>query len=39
MKLGSYYSLCTDKKNLQNISSRVWLILFKHGNNLYEQWE
>ena len=25
MKLGSYYILCTDEKNLQKISVRVWL--------------
>ena len=33
MKLGSYYILCTDKKNFQKISMKVWLTLFKHGNN------
>ena len=37
MKLGSCYILCTDHKNLQKVSVRVWLTLFKHGNNLYEQ--
>ena len=28
--------LCTDKKNLQSNYSKVWLTLFKNGNNLYE---
>ena len=28
--------LCTDQKNLQNNSIKVWLTLFKNGNNLYE---
>ena len=36
MKLGSYYIVCTDQKNLQKISIRVWLTLFKHRKNLYE---
>ena len=36
MKSGSYYILCTDQKNFQKISIKVWLTLFKHGNNLYE---
>ena len=36
IKLGSYYTFCTDKKNLQKISIIVWLTLFKYGNNLYE---
>ena len=35
-KLGNYCILCTDQKNLQKISIKVWLTLFKHGNNLYE---
>ena len=26
--------LCTDQKNLQKFFIKVWLILFKHGNNL-----
>ena len=29
--------LCTDQKHLQNNSIKVWSILFKHGNNFYEQ--
>ena len=29
------YSLYRSK-NLQKISTKVWLTLFKHGNNLYE---
>ena len=33
MKLGNYYTLCTDQKNLQNNSIKVWLALFKDGNN------
>ena len=36
MKLGGYYSFCTDQKNLQKISLRFWLTLFKHGKSLYE---
>ena len=28
-KLGNYRFLCTDKKNLQNKSIKVWLTLFK----------
>ena len=36
-KLGSYCILCTDQKNLQNNSVKVWLTLFKDGNNSYEQ--
>ena len=36
MKLGNYCILYTDQKNLQKISKKVWLTLFKYGNNLYE---
>ena len=36
-KLGSYCILCTDQKNLQNNSVKVWPTLFKDGNNFYEQ--
>ena len=39
MKLGNYYILCTDQKNLQSNSIKVWLTLFKNGNNLYEHWK
>ena len=35
-KLDNYCILCTDKKNLQSESTKVWLTLFKNGNNLYE---
>ena len=28
--------LCTHQKNLQSNSIKVWLTLFKNGNNLYE---
>ena len=35
----SYYILCTDQKNLQINSIKVWLTLFKNGNNSYEYWE
>ena len=35
MKLGNYYILYTDQKNLQSNSIKVWLTLFKNGNNLY----
>ena len=37
MKLGKYYILCTDQKNLQSNFIKVSLILFKNGNNFYEQ--
>ena len=30
------YILCTDKKKLESNSIKVWLTLFKNGNNLYE---
>ena len=36
-KLDNYCILRRDHKNLQNISIKVWLTLFKHGNSLYEQ--
>ena len=36
MKLDNYCILCTDQKNLQSNSIKVWLTLFKNGNNLYE---
>ena len=36
MKLDNYCILCTDKKNLQSNSIKIWLTLFKNGNNLYE---
>ena len=36
-KLGNYCILCTDQKNLQKISTKVWSTLFNYGNNLYEQ--
>ena len=29
--------LCTDQKDLQQRSINVWLTLFKHEDNLYEQ--
>ena len=35
-KLGNYCILCTDQKNLQKMFIKVWLTLFKNGNNLYE---
>ena len=35
-KLGKSCILCTDQKNLQKMFIKVWLTLFKHGNNLYE---
>ena len=38
-KLGKYCTLCTNKKiSLQKMFIKVWLTLFKHGNNLYEHW-
>ena len=36
-KSDKFYILCTDRKNLQNKSIKVWLTLFKNVNNLYEQ--
>ena len=38
-KLGNYCILCTVQKNSRKISIKVWLTLFKNGNNLYEHWE
>ena len=38
-KLGNYCILCTNQKNLQKISTKVWFTLFKHRNNLYEHWK
>ena len=38
-KLDSYCILCTDQKNLQKISIKFCLTLFKHGNKLYEHWK
>ena len=29
MKSGNYCIFCTDQKNLQKISTKVWLTLFK----------
>ena len=39
MKLGNCYIFCLDQRNLQNIFIKVWLTLFKNGNNLYEHWK
>ena len=36
IKLDNYCILCTDRNNLQKISIKVWLTLFKYANNLYE---
>ena len=36
MKLDNYCILCIDQRNLQSNSIKVWLTLFKNGNNLYE---
>ena len=33
MKLDNYCILCRDQTNLQNNSIKVWLVLFKNGNN------
>ena len=35
-KLGNYFVLCTDQKNLQKMSIIIRSTLFKNGNNLYE---
>ena len=37
-KLGNYYILCADQKNLQKMSIIIWSALFKNENNLYEHW-
>ena len=37
MKFGNFCVLFTDKKNLQNNSTKVRLTLLKNGNNFYEQ--
>ena len=34
MKSGNYCILCTDQKNSQKISKKVWSTLFKNGNNI-----
>ena len=39
MKLGNYFILCTDQKNLQKMFIKFWLTLYKNGSNLYEQWK
>ena len=39
MKLGTFFILCTDEQNLPGYSIKVWLPLFKNGNNLYEHWK
>ena len=39
MKLGNHCILCTDQKDLQNKSIKVWLTPFKNGSNLYEHWK
>ena len=36
MKSDNYCILYVDQKNLQNNSIKVWLTLFKDGNNCYE---
>ena len=38
-EISNYFILCTDQKNLQSNSIKVWLTLFKNGNNLYEHWK
>ena len=35
-EISNYFILCTDKKNLQSNSIKVWFTLFKNGYNLYE---
>ena len=37
LKLDKYCILCTVQKNLRKTSIKVWLTLFKDGNNFYEQ--
>ena len=36
-KLDNNCIICTDQKNLQNNSKKVWLTLFKEENNFYKQ--
>ena len=36
IKIRQIYILCTNQKKLQKISIKVWLTLFKHGNNLHD---
>ena len=36
LKNDSYCILCTDQKDLQTVSIKAWLTLFKHEDNLYE---
>ena len=36
IKIRQIYILCTNQKELQKISIKVWFTLFKHGNNLYD---
>ena len=36
MNLDNYCVLCTDQKNLQKTFIKVWLKLFKNGNNFHE---
>ena len=35
-KLDNYCILCANQKNLRRDCIKVWLTLFKNGNNLYE---
>ena len=39
MKLGRSCILCANQRNLQKMFIKVWLTLFKYGNNLYEHWK
>ena len=36
LKLGKFCILCTIQKNVKKNARKVWLTLFKNGNNLYE---
>ena len=38
-EIRQYCILCTDQKNLQSKSIKVWFPLFKNGNNLYKHWK
>ena len=33
------YILCIAQKNWPKQSINIWLVLFKYGNDLYEQWK
>ena len=38
-KIRQLFILCPDQGNLQSNSIKVWLTIFKNGNNLFEHWK